>query len=182
MCELVCTLFRIEGFEVAFTTNAAEFYEIAEKHPPDIVVVGDEIGPVDGVNFITALKSRLRGVPAILLLEKIEIERTVVAVKHGAWDVFAKPIDGERLIHTVKQAIDTHSGLVTSGGRPRPASHSRLSPREQQVLECVLDGATNKEAARELNISPRTVEVHRHRIMEKMGARNTADLVRIALG
>ena len=59
--------------------------------------------------------------------------------------------------------------------------HEHLTPRERQVLEQITSGATNKEAGRILGISPRTIEVHRARIMEKLGARNAADLVRIVL-
>lgn len=58
----------------------------------------------------------------------------------------------------------------------------RLTPREREVLAEIVAGASNKEAGRHLGVSPRTVEVHRARIMEKLGARNAADLVRIALG
>jgi two-component system response regulator FixJ len=58
----------------------------------------------------------------------------------------------------------------------------RLTPREREVLEQVIAGASNKEAGRHLGISPRTIEVHRARIMDKLGAKNAADLVRIVLG
>jgi two-component system response regulator FixJ len=58
---------------------------------------------------------------------------------------------------------------------------TQLTPREQEVAELIADGASNKEAGRKLGISPRTVEIHRARIMEKLGARNAADLVRIVL-
>ena len=58
---------------------------------------------------------------------------------------------------------------------------SQLTPRERQVLQLITNGQSNKEAGRELGISPRTIEVHRARVMEKLGARNTADLMRIVL-
>ena len=62
------------------------------------------------------------------------------------------------------------------------AGSERLTPREREVLIEIVNGSSNKEAGRNLDISPRTIEVHRARIMEKLGARNAADLVRIALG
>jgi two-component system response regulator FixJ len=58
---------------------------------------------------------------------------------------------------------------------------SRLTPREREVLDLVAAGASNKEAGRRLGISPRTIEVHRARIMDKLGAKNAADLVRIVM-
>jgi len=57
----------------------------------------------------------------------------------------------------------------------------KLTPREREVMQCVVNGRSNKQAGKELGISPRTVEVHRAHVMEKLGARNTADLMRIAL-
>jgi DNA-binding NarL/FixJ family response regulator len=71
---------------------------------------------------------------------------------------------------------------VQGGQRPvEIRGFSQLTPRERDVLQLVTNGQSNKEAGRQLGISPRTIEVHRARVMEKLGARNTADLVRIVL-
>jgi two-component system response regulator FixJ len=75
------------------------------------------------------------------------------------------------------QGVREHSAPVAAPSVRR----NRLTPREREVLAQIAAGATNKEAGRTLRISPRTIEVHRARIMEKLGARNAADLVRIVL-
>jgi two-component system, LuxR family, response regulator FixJ len=74
----------------------------------------------------------------------------------------------------VDHSVDSEAARPVSGAAP-------LTPREQEVLAAVISGASNKEAGRRLGISPRTVEVHRARVMAKLGAKNTADLVRITL-
>jgi len=75
-----------------------------------------------------------------------------------------------------------HLGAMQGGYRPvEVRGFAQLTPREREVLQLITNGQSNKEAGRELGISPRTIEVHRARVMEKLGARNTADLMRIVL-
>ena len=110
----------------------------------------------------------------------------VDAMRNGALDFIEKPFDPEAVVWRVRRAIDgwtrhqsngkgTELRLVNFPGR------ELLTPRECQVLGQITGGSSNKEAGRELGISPRTIEVHRARIMEKLGARNAAHLVRIVL-
>jgi DNA-binding CsgD family transcriptional regulator len=77
---------------------------------------------------------------------------------------------------------EMHLGGGQQAGRPvEVRGFSQLTPREREVLQLISNGRSNKEAGRQLGISPRTIEVHRARVMEKLGARNTADLMRIVL-
>jgi DNA-binding CsgD family transcriptional regulator len=81
------------------------------------------------------------------------------------------------------EALDKRSNGAANGARSRRgAGIARLTQREREVLAEITSGASNKEAGRRLGISPRTIEVHRASIMDKLGAKNAADLVRIALG
>jgi FixJ family two-component response regulator len=112
------------------------------------------------------------------------VEAAVQAMKLGAADVVTKPLDTERLVGSVRDALrqDVHVGAMQSGGRSvEVRGFAQLTPREREVLQLITNGQSNKEAGRELGISPRTIEVHRARVMEKLGARNTADLMRIVL-
>jgi FixJ family two-component response regulator len=105
-------------------------------------------------------------------------------MKTGANDVVTKPVDTERLIRAVLDALrqDVHLGAVDGGKRlVEIRGFAQLTPREREVLQLITNGQSNKEAGRELGISPRTIEVHRARVMEKLGAKNTADLMRIVL-
>jgi FixJ family two-component response regulator len=111
----------------------------------------------------------------------------VEAIKNGALDFIEKPFRAGDVAARVRDAIeakarraaDATSGAITDRAFP---GHDQLTPREREVLSQLAAGASNKEAGRHLGISPRTVEVHRARIMEKAGAKNAADLVRIVLG
>lgn len=105
-------------------------------------------------------------------------------MKLGASDVISKPLDTEHFLGVVRDALrrDVHLGAMQGGRRPvEVRGFSQLTPREREVLQLITNGQSNKEAGRELGISPRTIEVHRARVMEKLGARNTADLMRIVL-
>ena len=105
-------------------------------------------------------------------------------MKAGATDVIAKPYDAEQLVLTLRDAVreDVHVGAIDGGKRNvEVRGFAQLTPREREVLQLITNGQSNKEAGRELGISPRTIEVHRARVMEKLGARNTADLMRIVL-
>jgi FixJ family two-component response regulator len=104
----------------------------------------------------------------------------VSAMKKGAKDFMSKPCFADAVVGRVQLALAEKRGL--NGAIPNVVAvpgGDRLTPREREVLQRISAGASNKEAGRQLGISPRTVEVHRARIMEKIGARNTADLVRI---
>jgi two-component system response regulator FixJ len=105
-------------------------------------------------------------------------------MKLGATDIVPKPIDSEHLLTIVRDALrrDVHLGAMQGGRRPvEVRGFAQLTPREREVLQLITNGQSNKEAGRELGISPRTIEVHRARVMEKLGAKNTADLMRIVL-
>jgi FixJ family two-component response regulator len=106
----------------------------------------------------------------------------VEGVKLGAFDFIEKPFSTDALLNQLKAAISTQakkeqgwSGDIDLGN----VGNSQLTPREREVLREIAAGASSKEAGRILGISPRTVEVHRARIMDKLGARNAADLMRI---
>ena len=112
-----------------------------------------------------------------------DIPAAVEAIRNGALDFIEKPFEAAALVARVRNAIDAwHSGNRKDSILARDFSgHERLTARERDVLEQIAQGASNKEAGRDLGISPRTIEVHRARIMEKLAAKNAADLMRIVL-
>jgi two-component system, LuxR family, response regulator FixJ len=183
-CEALSVLFRLEGFQTAFSVEVAAFYASLERRRPDIVVLNLRIGPEDGIAVLRRLKSMRSGVAVFMLANEPQVELAVRAMKAGAADVVTKPINTEHLIQSVLDALrqDVHLGAAEGGRRPvEVRGFSQLTPREREVLQLITNGQSNKEAGRELGISPRTIEVHRARVMEKLGARNTADLMRIVL-
>jgi FixJ family two-component response regulator len=105
----------------------------------------------------------------------------VSAIKLGAVDFIQKPFDAETVVASVRDAMAALERQAGNRDTTVFPGSDLLTPRERDVLREITAGASNKEAGRILGISPRTIEVHRARIMEKLGARNAADLVRIVL-
>ena len=185
ICETLSVLFRLEGFQTLFSINLAGFLATLERRIPDVVVANFDLGAEDdGFDLLRRVKDLHRGTPVFMLENRPMVEIAVQAMKAGATDVITKPIDSEHLVRVVRDALrqDIHVGAVQSGGRSiEVRGFSQLTPREREVLQLITNGQSNKEAGRELGISPRTIEVHRARVMEKLGAKNTADLMRIVL-
>jgi two-component system response regulator FixJ len=183
-CEALSVLFRLEGFQTAFATDTAGFLMAAERRPPDVAIVNIRVGNEDGLAILKRIKTLRTGTPVFIIENRPEVDFAVLAMKAGASDVFTKPIDAERLVRVVRETLhrDIQVGTVAGGRRQvEVRGFDQLTPREREVLQLITNGQSNKEAGRELGISPRTIEVHRARVMEKLGARNTADLMRIVL-
>jgi two-component system response regulator FixJ len=183
-CEALSVLFRLEGFQTSFSTELGSFYAALDRRRPDVVVLNMRVGAEDGLNALRRVKGMRNGTPVFMLGNEPDVEHAVQAMKFGASDVVTKPIDTEHLIRAVWDMLrqDVHLGALDGGRRPiEVRGFSQLTPREREVLQLITNGQSNKEAGRELGISPRTIEVHRARVMEKLGAKNTADLMRIVL-
>jgi len=185
-CEALSVLFRLEGFQTSFSINLPGFSANLERRRPDVVIANLDLGePMEGLSLLRRVKLLRMGTAVFMLENQPAVEAAVAAMKAGAADVVTKPIDNENLIRMVRDAMrqDIHVAAASSGGRRAVEirGFAQLTQREREVLQLITNGQSNKEAGRELGISPRTVEVHRARIMEKLGARNTADLMRIVL-
>ena len=182
-CESLSILFRLEGFQIAVWQDGAGFLAGIERRRPDIALINLRIGPDDGLVLLRALRARWPGTPAIMLADIESNTASVQAMRAGAHDVVSKPINAEALARAVQDALRRRApGGLSHEGRPlEVAGFAQLTAREREVLQLVTRGKSNKEAGRQLGISPRTIEVHRARVMEKLGARNTAELMRIVL-
>lgn len=183
-CEALSLLFRLEGFQTTFSLDAENFCAGVERRRPDVAVINMRVGNEDGLGLLRRIKAMRTGTPVFMLANATDVDLAVRAMKAGACDVVTKPIDTERLVRAVLDALrqDVHLGAVQGGKRlVEVRGFAQLTPREREVLQLITNGQSNKEAGRELGISPRTIEVHRARVMEKLGAKNTADLMRIVL-
>ncbi len=184
-CEALSVLFRLEGFQTAFSISLPGFLASLERRRPDVVLANFELEhPDDGLALLRRVKTLRMGTPVFMLENRPMVEAAVSAMKAGATDVVTKPIDNEHLVGIVRDALrqDVHVSAAAAGRRTiEVRGFAQLTQREREVLQLITNGQSNKEAGRELGISPRTIEVHRARVMEKLGARNTADLMRIVL-
>jgi two-component system response regulator FixJ len=184
ICEALSILFRLEGFQTTFSLDAAHFLNLVERRSPDVAIINMAVGGDSGLPLLRRVKALRTGAPVVMLSNHHNIDAAVTAMKLGATDVLSKPIDSEHLLSVVRDALrrDVHVGAMQGGHRPvEVRGFAQLTPREREVLQLITNGQSNKEAGRELGISPRTIEVHRARVMEKLGARKTADLMRIVL-
>ncbi len=183
-CEALSVLFRLEGFQTAFSLDRDGLYSSLERKTPDVIVLNLLIDGEDDFTSLKKIKDLRKGIPVFMISDENNVEAAVTAMKNGATDVMTKPIDSEKFVRSVRDALrrDVHLGAVQGGRRPiEIRGFNQLTPREREVLQLITNGQSNKEAGRDLGISPRTIEVHRARVMEKLGARNTADLMRIVL-
>jgi FixJ family two-component response regulator len=139
-----------------------------------------------GLTVLKELHARSYPAPIFIVTGDGDVSSAVEAVKSGAFDYLVKPLDARSIVARVRSAVTAFAkrdgtAVGKTGLLLDFPGQSRLTPREREVLAQIAEGASNKEAGRRLGISPRTVEAHRARIMEKIGARNAADLVRIVL-
>lgn len=180
--DALVQLFSIEGFRVEAFQNGAEYIRRAQAEPA-CTLLDVHMPGRSGLDILNLLNATTYPEPIFIMSGQGDIPMAVRAIKQGAFDFFEKPFDADQVIDRVREAMgsrqdrdDAAAGLAADF----PGS-DRLTPREKEVLSEITAGASNKEAGRKLGISPRTIEVHRARIMEKLGARNVADLVRIVV-
>ena len=160
-----------------------QFFASPRAENPGCVILDVQMPPPTGLDVLRRLRDEHYPAPVVMISGKSDISVAVEAMKCGAYDFVEKPLDISSLLLRVKEAAATQQAGRSDVQPATAASLAEqiLTPRERDVLHQITDGASNKEAGRHLGISPRTVEVHRARIMEKLGARNAADLVRIIL-
>jgi FixJ family two-component response regulator len=138
-----------------------------------------------GLDILRELNAEGYPAPIFIMSGRGDIPMAVDAIKNGAHDFIEKPFRGNEIVARIKDAIEAHRHRNDSETASGLALHfpgrEPLSRREREVLAQIAAGASSKEAGRALGISPRTIEAHRAHIMEKLGARNAADLMRIVL-
>jgi two-component system response regulator FixJ len=138
---------------------------------------------MSGLELQDELIKRGIEMPVIIVTGHGDVPLAVRAMRAGAIDFIEKPFDDEILLASLRKALDVGRFQRNRSAETQQALEliSQLTPRERQVLEQLVAGRSNKLAAYELSISPRTIEIHRARIMDKLNARSLSDLVRTAL-
>ena len=179
-------LLESRGIPVSPYASAESFLAATAAPLPQCVVSDIRMPGMSGMELQQELKKRDAAIPVILITGHGDIAMAVQAIKQGAFDFIEKPLDDERLVESISRAIESgHRRRIEENERASLKTRvAELSPRQLEVMRLVADGFSNKEIAYRLNLSPRTVENYRAWVMEKMAARNLADLVRkvIALG
>ncbi|WP_417773564.1 response regulator transcription factor [Stappia sp.] len=180
--DALTLVFDMEGFSVEEFDSGEAFMSVIAGKRPDCVIMDVHMPGQSGIEILRRLHQGGFDVPVFVISGQGDIPMAVEAIKHGAHDFIEKPFDADTVVGRVRDAIAASAKSPDDKGLPASfAGSETLTPREREVLAEIAGGASNKEAGRTLGISPRTIEVHRARIMEKLGARNAADLVRIVL-
>jgi two-component system response regulator FixJ len=172
-------LLAAEGLSASTFNSARAFLEDREVGLPACLVTDVRMPDMDGLELLATLKRRGPLPPVIVITGHGDVPMAVRAMKLGARDFIEKPFDPDVLVAGIRDAL-----MAPPEQRSGDAQISRrvgaLTPREREVLEQLVIGRPNKAIARTLGISPRTVEIHRARVMEKMQADSLAQLVRMA--
>jgi FixJ family two-component response regulator len=147
------------------------------------IVLDIRMPGMSGMELQQRLKSMRCTIPVIFVTGHGDVPMAVEAMLHGAFDFIQKPFRDQELLDRINQALnwDTEHRSEEERRRQVQERYASLTPREREVLDCVVRGLANKVIAMDLDLSQRTVEIHRARVMEKMGARSLADLVRMSL-
>jgi two-component system, LuxR family, response regulator FixJ len=183
--DALSIVLSMEGFSVSGFADGATFLAATRAHTPGCVILDVHMPGRSGLDILKELNAHHYPAPIFIISGQGDIPMAVDAIKHGALDFIEKPFDADTVVSRVREAIETTARRAAASAavplRPNFPGMDLLTPREREVLSQIASGASNKEAGRHLGISPRTIEVHRARIMEKLGAKNAADLVRIVL-
>ncbi len=163
--------------------SARAFLDAGKKSGDGCLLVDIHMPGMDGLQLQQKLKDDGIAIPVIVVTGRGDVPRAVRALKAGAVDFIEKPFSGEAVLESIHQALELGRRIREKqtfvGGAEK--NLQRLTGREREVLDRLVIGDSNKMIAAHLDISPRTVEVHRARVMEKMQARSLSHLVRMAL-
>ncbi len=182
MRDALAQLLETAGLQAEAHADGPAFLAACEADRPGCLLLDMAMPGMTGFEVQAALNARGLTIPTIFLTGHGDIPMAVRAVQAGAVDFLEKPIQGAALLERVQRALALDLEWRQTQGRTQAIQqrYARLSSRERECMALIASGLTSKEVARELGISPRTVEVHRTHVMHKMGAVNLADLVNMA--
>ncbi|MEO5323004.1 response regulator FixJ [Mesorhizobium sp. CC13] len=175
-------LLTMSGFTVRQHESALAFLGIAPNIRNGCLVTDLRMPDLDGIELLRRLRQLPNHVPTIVITGHGDVPLAVEAMKAGAVDFIEKPFQDEVLIAAIERAIAALAKVAVQEDATAIRSRAAtLSEREREVFAAVVAGLPNKTIAFDLDISPRTVEVHRANVMAKMEAKSLPELVRMAL-
>jgi two-component system response regulator FixJ len=181
--DSISLLMESAGHEVEVFELAWAALDRCRVRRPDCILSDVRMPGMDGIEFQEKLTENGIDVPVVIMTGHGDVRLAVRAMKAGALDFIEKPFDDQAVLASITEAIAKNAARQT----PKPldadlaARLETLTAREREVLDLLVAGDPNKVIAYRLQISPRTVEIHRARVMEKMRAKSLPELVRMAL-
>jgi two-component system response regulator FixJ len=181
--DSLAVLLKASGFGVETFDSATQFLASGGAARRGCLIADIRMPDMDGIALQEELGRRGAALSVVVVTGHGDVPLAVRAMKAGAVDFLEKPFDDETLLLSVRRASREASSVENRIAARQDAKTrlAELTRREREVLDLVVAGRANKVIAFELKISPRTVELHRARVMDKMNARTVADLVRTAL-
>lgn len=176
-------LLRAEDFNTEqFATPAAFLDQVADL-PEGLIILDLWMPGMSGIEVLQELNRRGFTLPIICITGHGDVSTAVKAIKLGAADFFEKPFDSTQLIERIKHCIQKHQTQKQLDDFTARAKElmSKLTPRECEVLQGLVDGLRNKQIAYNMDISIRTVELHRVHVMDKLEAKSLSDVLKIAI-
>lgn len=176
-------LFRTRQVACRAWESAEAFLEAWQPDWRGCIVLDIRMREMSGLECFEALREQGNSLPVIFLTGHGDVPMAVGALQRGACDFIEKPFHNEDLLSRIVRALELDSQIHARRQRDGAISHrlEQLTQREREVMDLVVAGKLNKQIADELNISMKTVEAHRARVMEKMGVRTLAELVKVVL-
>jgi two-component system, LuxR family, response regulator FixJ len=176
-------LLRAAQLEVRSFDSAKTFLDALPDASLGCVITDIRMPDMSGIDLLRRLKELKVAVPVIVITGHGDIALAVEAMKIGAADFFEKPFNDDQLVASIRAALQQQQDQTKRDAERAVIEHriSTLSAREKDVLTGLIEGRANKQIAFDLGISPRTVEIYRANLMNKMQADSLSDLVRMAL-
>jgi len=176
-------LLSLKGMSTQPFATADSFIETYQPDRAGCVLTDLRMPGMTGLELQSALAERGIDVPLVVLTAHGDVATARAALKNGAFDFLEKPVDDTMLVEVLRNAlrVDRERRAATSSRSTADARLARLTAREREILALLASGHQNREIAAQLGISPRTVEVHKARIMEKLECHSLAELIRMNL-
>lgn len=181
--DALTLLLSLKGLRTQAFASAESFIEAYRPERSGCVLTDLRMPGMTGLELQTALRERHLEVPVVVLTAHGDVATARAALKNGAFDFIEKPADDDLLLDVLKSALRADRERHTDDTARSRADRrkERLTDREREVLTLITAGHQNREVAAQLGISPRTVEVHKARIMQKLECRSLAELIRLNL-
>lgn len=181
--EALTLLLAEAGFTVRSYRSGVDFLAASRTEQPGCIVSDIRMPGLDGLELQAKLRAAGSAAPIIFITGHGDVPMAVQALRAGALDFIEKPFDDDHLLASIKRALEAsqRTSVKEAARQDIEERLATLTPRELEVLECLMVGRPNKIIAFDLNMSMRTVEVHRARIMQKMKAGSLSELVRLVM-
>jgi two-component system response regulator FixJ len=176
-------LLRSDGLNPSGFSSAANFLEALTPESRGCVISDVRMPGMDGVQLLKTLKAMGSILPVIVITGHADVTVAVQAMKAGAAEFVQKPYESELILRMVRSCLEDHDDAVDANAKRTRVLRriESLTARERQVLDLIMEGASNKAVAANLSISPRTVEIYRANVMSKMRADSLSELIRMTL-